>query len=130
MELQELKQKRKEFLEDTWKYYAEDVSRRAIEDSPYSKLSPGTSCKYKTKDGKKCAIGRYIPDEKYNLAIEGFGICHENMKGIITQEIINLGIPFLVKIQLLHDCDDNWNDYGLSGTGESMVGQIEEEFIL
>lgn len=137
MELAELKQKRKEFLEDTWKYYDEDVSRRAIElkiatvdpIDPTKDNKLKSICKYKTSDGKKCAIGRYIPDDKYDPSIEGKGIGQEGVSNILPKEIMDLGDEFLVKIQLLHDCDDNWNEYGLSGQGESQVADIEDLFV-
>lgn len=121
MELQEVKQKRKEFLEDTWKYYAEDVSRRAIE---------GNKCKYKTEDGRKCAIGRHMTYDKYDPSIEGNGITLGGVAMLIPNDILNLGLDFLVRIQLLHDCNDNWNDHGLSDHGENVVGEIERDFIL
>ena len=45
--------------------------RKAIE---YSKLAGGRVCQYRTKDGKKCAIGCLIPDEYYHEAMEGVGV--------------------------------------------------------
>lgn len=126
MELEELKQKRKEFLEDTCRYYSEDVSRRAIEMHP---IYLEYRCRYKTSDGKKCAIGRHIPDEKYDTDIEGFGI-NKKLVSLIPEKIIDLGTDFLSKIQLFHDCNDNWNENGLSGHGQVVFRQIEKEFCL
>lgn len=31
----------------------------------------GGMCRYRTDDGKKCAVGGFIPDELYNPSIEG-----------------------------------------------------------
>lgn len=129
MELAELKQKRKEFLEDTWKYYAEDVSRRAVVSIDCTKEKQlQSTCRYRTSDGKKCAIGRHIPDNMYDSRLEGQNIGGGQLSNAIPSEILDLGEHFLQTIQLLHDCDDNWNDHGLSAHGELMVAQIEEGF--
>lgn len=128
MELQELKQKRKEFLEDTWQYYAEDVSRRAIEGI----LSDVTKscCKYKTSDGRKCAIGRHIPDSSYDFYIEGQNIIGGQLDGIIPATISALGNEFLQEVQQLHDCNDNWYKLGLSSLGEENVARIMDIYCL
>lgn len=125
MKLEELKRKRKEFLDDTLKYYVKDPSRRAIVIADKK-----IRCMYKTTDGRKCAIGRHIAEDKYDSTIEGLGIVCVKMASIIPKQIKNLGTPFLLKIQLLHDCDDNWNSQGLSDHGKVIVGQIEDEFIV
>jgi hypothetical protein len=31
----------------------------------------GPTCRYRTKDGRKCAVGCMIPDDKYSREIEG-----------------------------------------------------------
>jgi hypothetical protein len=33
-------------------------------------------CKYRHRDGSRCAIGGIMPDEKYNPAFEGLGVRH------------------------------------------------------
>ncbi len=55
-------------LEDTVKFYSEDVSRRAT--------IGGGACFY-FKDGKKCAVGRWIDPAKYNSAFEGRFIAYD-----------------------------------------------------
>ena len=35
-----------------------------------------TVCKYRSKDGLKCAVGCLIPDEMYDPLMEGHGVDH------------------------------------------------------
>lgn len=128
MEISELKQKRKEFLDDTWQYYAEDISRRAVEGIIGNVAK--SSCKYKTSDGRKCSIGRHIPDDVYDPIIEGNSIIGGMVTKRIPSNILELGIEFLQEIQQLHDCDDNWYKLGLSSLGEENVGRIMDIYCL
>ena len=59
--ISELQQRQLEFLEDTIKYYSEDPSgRRSVENG---------QCMYKSSDGRKCAVGRFISDHLYDCII-------------------------------------------------------------
>lgn len=118
MKEKDLKQKRKEFLDDTVKYYSEDTSRRSVLDK----------CMYRTGDGRKCAIGRYIPDDKYTTLIEGKNVISKLVYNLIPQNISMLGIDFLLSIQSLHDESDNWDKNGLTEKGKEYVNFIEEKY--
>ncbi len=48
----------------------------------------------------------------------------------IPKEIMDLGVDFLVMVQLFHDCDDNWSNNGLSDHGKTVVEDIIEKHIL
>ena len=118
--MNELQQKQLDFLEDTVKYYSEDISRRAVKNS---------SCRYRTNDGRKCAIGRFIPDDLYNEKIEEHCIDEIFKYKCIPDELKELGVNFLRNIQHLHDFDSNWDDCGLSSKGEEWVYFIKNKII-
>lgn len=120
---------RKEFLDDMVAYYSTDpVGRRSI--NPSSELN-STRCLYRGPNGKKCAIGRHIPDEEYDPEMEGKGVCdYEDAYGTkAPASIAHLGVPFLARVQSLHDCDENWTATGLSHDGKSALESIQAEFI-
>jgi len=115
--MDELQQRQLDFLEDTVKYYSEDTSRRAV------KFSGG--CFYRTDDGRKCAIGRHIPDELYNESIENKVIYSIIEFGCISDELRELGMLFLSYVQELHDS----NVYWVSGEGLSIEGGKRVDYI-
>ena len=115
--MDELQQKQLDFLEDTVKYYSEDTSRRAV------KFSGG--CFYRTDDGRKCAIGRHIPDELYDVSIENKSICSIIGFECISDELRELGMLFLSDVQELHDS----NVYWVSGEGLSIEGGKRVDYI-
>ena len=115
-----VEQLRKEFLDETVAFYSEDVSRRAVEDD-------NVTCRYRI-DEKKCAIGRHIPDEIYHNSIEGGGIESLLVRECLPKEIIDLGISFLNHVQALHDNNFNWNEHGLSDSGELHYNAIIKIF--
>jgi len=118
--MNELQQKQLDFLEDTVKYYSEDTSRRAV---------GNYSCRYRTNDGRKCAIGRFIFDELYNEKIEEYSIDEIFKHKCIPNELKELGVSFLCDIQYLHDRDFNWENCGLSSKGEELVEFIKNKII-
>lgn len=112
---QEIKTKRLEILEDTVKYYSEDVSRRA---------STTEGCEYKTKDGRMCAIGRLTKNKKiYECAGDVSVIEH-----LLEEELIILGFPFLNHLQLLHDKQLFWESNGLTKEGKEKYDNIKLNF--
>lgn len=102
MDAEELKEARLNFLNDTVKYYSEDISKRGV--------TPDGNCAYRYND-KKCAIGRYIPDDKYNENIETFNCGQDIVFNLLSEDIQKLGRDFLIRIQEFHDYDNNWNDW-------------------
>lgn len=120
-----IKQRRLEFLEDTIKFYSEDVKRRAAID-----VYEGRSqCFYRTEDGRKCAIGRWIPDDKYNNLMEGEAVCGKNVMSFLPKKISDLESAFLMAVQALHDISSYWTEEGLSDAGINKVGEIKELYI-
>lgn len=120
-----IEERRLGFLEDTVRYYSENVSRRA--------LDKNGQCKYKTEDGRKCAIGRYIINDEMCEALDcsTANTVHSIFKynsNFLPKNIIDLGSMFLSEIQKLHDVNFHWNLKGLTKSGKEKVKEIEKEF--
>lgn len=61
------------------------------------------NCMYRSHQGRKCAIGWLIPDDKYNPDFEKKGIFND----IVSNTMRELGyndINFLTNLQHCHDC--------------------------
>lgn len=119
MNEQELKQARLDFLNETVQYYSEDVKRRAVEN---------VSCRYKTRDGKKCALGRWIPDNLYNENIEGCGVEDLISRDLLPDNIKILGAKFLMHVQRLHDFSGSWDKTRLTENGIDYVEEIKRQY--
>lgn len=93
-------------LADTVKWFKKDPSRRAVN----MVSSPGSpACCYCTADGRKCAVGRYIPDEKYTPGIEGFAVSKDEVLTRIKTTLI-LPLRFWRDLQRWHDDIELFND--------------------
>lgn len=119
-----IESRRLEFLEDTVRYYSEDVLRRAV--------SKTGKCQYKTEDGRKCAIGRHIIKDK---DCEAFDMSKDNTvqeiirknPDCLPEHVKELGVVFLINIQKLHDSRLYWNDNGISQEGKQEIEVIKRE---
>lgn len=121
----QIKTKRLEILEDTIKYYSEDITRRAVIND---------NCQYITKDGKKCAIGRLIPNDKIELVRDETGTVYSligklKYKGVLPEDILYLGMEFLRDLQSLHDGNGYWDKNGLNEVGKNSVEIIKAKYI-
>lgn len=114
---------REEFLNEMVAYYSEDVSRRSVGTNDLGQHI----CYYK-KNNKCCAIGRYIPDDKYDDIMEGKGVTADAVLRKLPQEIINLGIYFLEECQFLHDGNKYWDTSGLTNFGLEKYNQILQDY--
>lgn len=126
MEQIEIKVKRLELLEDTVRYYSEDTKRRAVNNG---------NCKYITEDGRKCAIGRLLPNDKIELLKDETSsvytfIQREKYKNILPDNILALGIEFLRDIQYLHDTDKYWGVNELNQEGKIYLDIIKANYII
>ena len=113
------KQRRMKFLNDMVKFYSEDVSRR-------SKSEDGDWCCYLAYNGNKCAIGRWIPEEKYVSSIERNGV-NAFVLSILPKEIANLDKCFLQDVQFLHDTNRYWTKFRLSVKGDAKMKYIKQK---
>lgn len=120
-----LKSRRREFVNNTVAYYSKDPNRRA--------MNKKGACKYYYR-GKKCAIGRFIPKNKYkenfDISICGGGAIEDrdDVFAVLPKQIRDLGIDFLSHIQSLHDDDDYWTEKSISELGMDRVKEIKNKF--
>jgi hypothetical protein len=123
--MEDLKQKRLAFLEDTIKHY--NLNNRCV--------SPKTGkCVYHPVDDKSkgCAIGRHLTSElaKKLDSLEYTAISQSEPFNLLPKELKELEQTFLVDIQCLHDRTYNWDENGLSKLGEKEVKEIKEDYKL
>ena len=85
------------------------------------------TCFYRTPDGKKCAIGRHIPDDKYKASMEG--CFDEDILKTLPEEIQELGRSFLRDVQILHDRFECLDENGLTDQGIQYVESIKKDHI-
>ncbi len=64
-------------------------------------LDVAKNCRYRTKDGLKCAIGCLIADDRYMPELEHFSIRQLRDAGIVGTKDID--ITFLASLQSAHD---------------------------
>lgn len=66
-------------------------------------IYPSGNCVYRGKGGKKCAIGCLIPDELYDVSIEGSTVDREKVQDIMDQIIVDPDFMLLTDLQYIHD---------------------------
>lgn len=130
----EIRRARKVFLDDTVSFYSVDpVARRAaiVVRHPDGKRQYNL-CAFRMSDGRTCAIGRYIPKDKYERTMESAGgLMTENNPVMLAlpEEVAVLGADFLHTIQGLHDGNDHWDATGLTPAGHRFVKYVVDTFI-
>lgn len=86
-------------------------------------IPSATSCRYRSTDGHKCAVGFLIPDRKYDPKTEGRGAGHDDVVSTISTRYLPEGDAlqpedrdFLSKMQvelhdgLMTDLNGRWNE--------------------
>ena len=92
-----IKQRRIKMIKDTYKFYSENPDKVSFE----KRKMGGNKCYYKSPEGNKCAIGRFIPDDEYSLDLEQKSascVYHR-----FNVHLRKLGGDFLAALQSLHD---------------------------
>lgn len=112
-----------EIIDETVKYYSEDLSRRAY--------VPGLGCQYLTDDGRMCAVGRCLENVKeiakyYNCGYVVDSIHESNLN--FKPQYQGLTKDFWTDLQSLHDPDRYWNSKygGLTQAGQEWVHSMKE----
>ena len=82
-----------ELIQNTVEYYAEDWDRRSLADG---------ICMYRGRGGKKCAIGRLIPDEMYDPIMEGESIEGKHVL-LVLEDLGYNNFEVLLSLQKWHD---------------------------
>lgn len=86
------------------------------------KATNGDECRYLTGDGKRCAVGLFIPDghegQKYNGGVNGLLIRHEDLAALMPLDITSLedmqgvhdGLPEYISAEEQKQRLINWVD--------------------
>lgn len=115
-----------EIIEETVKFYDDDVDRRSLFD-------PGNTaygCVYSNEHGQHCAIGRCLteealeddPDQHADSNVNGVWGDSESLDRDLQPEYRGHPIQFWSRLQHLHDCPSFWDSQGITeiGTRESL----------
>lgn len=127
-----MKQRTKlEIIEDTYKFYTAFPEKRAIDKNG--------KCSFKTKDGRKCAVGRFLVDNiqpqdegSNGFSCSNYGLCKANSTGFLD----NLLLPdyrghseeFWEELQKFHDNKHYWkeNNEGILKLGQGFYERLKE----
>lgn len=83
----------------------------------------GGPCRYRTEDGRRCAIGFLIPDDFYRREMEG--IPARVIARWDLGDALNYPVDFLNDMQRFHDTKAFWNTAGcFSGSGIAQLTLI------
>lgn len=112
-----------EIIEETVKYYSEDVNRRA--------MNKEGGCMYKNNEGEMCAVGRCLIDAEEFARFEGWVDALDiefNLESILKDQYTGHTIDFWKDLQDLHDNPMNWNPDALTKEGRDFVNHLEEKW--
>ncbi len=131
-EIPDIQDRRRAFLKDTVEHYNKD-----------NRSETDTGCLYypAKRNSKGCAIGRWLDKDlakKMDGAAEKFnhifGTDIGSLQSVFKDELPNwmleMGIYFLIQVQLLHDVTKNWDKKGITDSGLEEVAKIEKNFLL
>lgn len=127
-----------DMLENTVNYYSEDTTRRATS-SDYGL----NSCVYISKDGKNCAVGRWINYDNFSVEDHNDGHAFLDLikiddktgyqytdEELFVPEAQGFYYRFWADLQDLHDANENWNKSGLTDVGKLNADKIKERLEL
>lgn len=92
-------------FDTVWNHFVVNKGPRSAKE-PYREMGSAGRCLYRGQDGAKCAIGLFIPDERYHSEFDMIGapgmrvIKDETLHDIIEQSIT---IETLRELQRCHD---------------------------
>ena len=119
-----------EVIEETVKFYTEDVSRRSI-------ASESEKCMYHASNGNMCAVGRCLKDaKKLESQLDNFSFT--SISSLYNTNQITIDdfnpeyqindIAFWQDLQSFHDKGKFWNSQGLTIDGENYVTRLKEQY--
>ncbi len=79
----------------------------------------GNRCVYRGKDGKRCAVGCLIPEERYERRFEDVSLsnmrCTDIRDAILSAAGLTLDqLPLAIALQKAHDSEVCWSPAGLA----------------
>jgi hypothetical protein len=122
-----LQQRMRKFLNETVKYYSEDVNRRCVSDDGMCYYSPTSAGKKGKSEG--CAIGRKMTPYQKGAADRKIQPVDRLAENLIPVELKTMPMNFLFEVQTLHDRNEYWGDKGLSEEGKSRTAGIKQKYL-
>jgi len=118
-------QEQLDLLDETVKYYSEDVTRRGFNEEL-------KMCEYKTDEGKMCAVGRCIDQnvmdyDKYNRSTTAKMLISKIGQNIFKEEYRGFSFELWRKLQDIHDSWLNWNQNGITNRGMGNVSALRAQ---
>ena len=112
-----------ELLEDTVKYYSEDVTRR--------NLSSTGVCKYfpQHANTQGCAIGRLISRTLCKGLDEQYSTILADVFDELPLNVKKYGSGFLEQLQILHDTRYYWGEDGMTEDGKEFADRFRRQVI-
>lgn len=90
-----------ELFKETVEWFAGRPERRAT--------TPEGRCRYRTEDGRRCAVGQLIPKRKYRTEFEGCNIQMKDEEPHSTQKALLAALPKGINLNLLYWLQQ-WHD--------------------
>ena len=109
---------KKEIIEETAAYYDADTSRRGRDDKD------GTCMYFNAVNNTSCAVGRCAIDPKHlqevaeDIEQQSIFDSEKRFDSFLKPEYRGHKTNFWVVLQGFHDCDDYWDEKGLTEKGE------------
>lgn len=94
------------------------------------KSDGGYSCRYRTEDGLKCAVGCLIPDDDYSPSMEGTYASSVISRNRDKLSYLSPHLALLDDLQAVHDDRSHWSVQGFSSSGEGALASIALSFSL
>lgn len=114
------------------------ITAQEIFDRVVARLRDGTGqafeegfCRYRTSDGRACAVGIFIPDGEVALEYGGsaFGLLAAYRREKWAKPLLDHG-ALLKTVQLAHDAGDHWDGSTFNAAGEADLERIAERYLL
>lgn len=123
-----------EIIEETFKHYSEDTSRRGI-----GRGIERGHCAYFLDDKRKCAVGRCLTDEVLKKVERNFNLNNTDLNGLLystgkgLDEILKepyrgMTLKFWRDLQHFHDTYDNWTRDGVTEEGLRVYNILKTRF--
>lgn len=74
-------------IEETWDHYWSEFKG---EKEGHNRAIHKGSCTYRRKDGYACSIGRLIPDDEYDLSMEGVSVSDDSIPQSSLPDIVGI----------------------------------------
>lgn len=111
-----------EIIEETVKFYDDDVERRSL----LPEGCTGMGCSYSDRRGQHCAVGRCLtekaldddPDQHTDANVDGVWGGMESLDPDLKPEYRGHCMKFWSRLQHLHDCAAFWNSKGITVEGK------------